>query len=150
MNTAVQLRPASARGPGPRCGLLHGAPQSIVAGRLGPVALFGSGQVVAYVIHSRRRPRLYVFRTLDVDNPLAVLVPGVRPRVQLLLELGSAGRVRRARRLFVHLVQQTRDLADLPDVFYLRVGTLLAGRRPRHKTLLSLVPPPLSAESWTP
>jgi hypothetical protein len=70
--------------------------------------------------------------------------------VQLLLALRSAGHVRRARRLFAHLVSQSRDPAQLPDAFYWRVGAVLAGRRPRHRILLALLPPPpVPTESWT-
>ena len=44
----------------------------------------------------RRRPRLFVFRTLTVDDRLAATLPGVRPPVKLLLELRTKGRIRRA------------------------------------------------------
>jgi hypothetical protein len=138
MNTAVQLRSIAAVGR-PRCDLVHGEPREIVEGELGRIALFGSGEVVAYRLRSRRRTRLYVFRTLEVADWLAASVPGVRPRVQLLLDLTSARRVRLARGLFSYLVKNKSDPTDLPDAFYLRVSAALAGRLPPHKVLPSLL-----------
>src|SRR5258708_4627574 len=104
MNTAVQLRPVAAVDL-PRCDLVHGRPREIVPGQLGSVAIFGAGALVAYRLRSRRKTRLYVFRTLDVADRLAAAVPGVRPRVRLLLELRTAARVRLAQRLFAYLAK---------------------------------------------
>ena len=106
MNTAVQLRRTGAE---VRSGLLYGTPVTTVAGTLGPVALFSSGKIVAYRIRHRRRTRLFVFRTLDVDDRLAARIPGVCPRVQLLLEVRSAGRARLVRGLLAYLVKTRHD-----------------------------------------
>ncbi len=138
MNTAVQLRPMTAIDL-PRCELVYGEPHEIHAGRLGPIALFAAGQLVAYRLGSRRRTRLFVFRALNVDDPLAVAVPGVRPRVQLLLELRSAGRVRLAQDLFAYLRRTGREPDRVPDAFFLRTGLALSGRLARHKILPSLL-----------
>lgn len=139
MKTAVQLRTLA--GPErPRAELLFGTPYALGEGRLGPVARFESSQVVAYQIRSRRRRRLFVFRTLEVDDAFAVVVPGVRPRVQLLMELGTAGRIRLVERLFAYLVRTGRHPSAMPDIFYLRVAAALGGRLPAHKILLSLLP----------
>ncbi len=137
MNTTVQLR--SGRGDTPRSELVYGIPRKLLAGKLGPVAVFRPGSLVAYRIRYRRRTRLFLFRTLDVDDRLAASVPGVRPRVQLLLELRTEGRVRRIRRLFAYVVKTGRDPDALPDAFYLRVGVVLAGRLPKHKIVVSLL-----------
>jgi hypothetical protein len=126
----------------PRCELVQGEPREIVDGRLGQVALFGPGEFVAYRLQGRRRSRLFVFRTVDVPDPLAASVPGVRPRVHLLLSLHSAGRVRLVRKLFAYLARQGQTPSELPDAFYLRVGTVLGGRLPRHKVLFSLLSRP--------
>jgi hypothetical protein len=123
----------------PRCDLLHGEPVEIVAGELGLVALFAPGALVAYRLRSHQRARLYVFRTLDVADPLAASVPGVRPRVQLLLDLRSAGRVRRAGALFSHLARDACEPSRLPDAFYVRVGAALAGRLVDRKVLGTLL-----------
>jgi hypothetical protein len=149
MNTAVQLRPISGRDL-PRCDLVYGEPHEVVAGALGRIALFGPGQLVAYRLQHRRRSRLFVFRTLDVADRLAARVPGVRPSVQLLLELRSSGRVRLVRKLFVYVAKMGRDPARLPDALYARVGAALGGRLPPHKVLLCLldgVQPGLRASS---
>ena len=138
MKTAVQLR-TLAGDERPRAELLFGASCDLEERALGPVARFESGEVVAYQIRSRRRRRLFVFRTLEVDDALAVAVPGVRPRVQLLMELRTAGRIRLVRSLFAYLTRTGRDPSALPDLFYTRVGAMLGGRLPAHKIVLSLL-----------
>jgi hypothetical protein len=143
MNTAVQLRPIADRDR-PRCDLVYGEPQELVDGELGRIALFGSGELVAYRLRRRRQQRIFVFRTLAASDPLAAAVPGVRPRVQLLLTLHSAGRVRLARRLFAYLAKTGREPSALPDTFYLRVGVALAGRLPARRILPSLLSPYLA------
>ncbi|HEY4013359.1 MAG TPA: hypothetical protein VGM06_08475 [Polyangiaceae bacterium] len=145
MKTALQLR--DRQGDAPRCELLWGEPLEVLAGPLGPILLFGPGVIVAYVLQSRRRRHLFVFRTLEVDDPLAVSVPGVRPRVQLLLDLVSAGRMRLVRGLFAYLMKTGRAPSDLPDDFYVRVGAVLCGRLPGHKILRSLLEASLQSES---
>ena len=138
MNTAVQVR-HPAGDAHPRAELLSGTPSAVISTARGPVALFGPGELVAYRIRYRRRARVFVFRTLDVDDPLAASVPGVRPRVQLLLELGTRGRTRRVRGLFAYLAGHAHDPASLPDAFYVRMGFELAGRMPAHEILVSLL-----------
>jgi len=114
MKTAVQLRPIAARDL-PRCDLFWGVRRRTVVGELGPIALFGSGELVVYRLRRLRRQRLYVFRTLDVEDRLAAAVPGVRPGVGLLLSLNSAGRVRLAQGLFSYLAKTSRNPGALPD-----------------------------------
>jgi hypothetical protein len=138
MKTAVQLR-TLAGDERPRAELLFGTPCDVGEGRLGPVARFDSGEVVAYQVRSRRRRRLFVFRALEVDDALAVAVPGVRPRVQLLMELHTEGRIRLVRSLFAYLARTGWDPSALPDAFYTRVGAMLGGRLPGHKILPSLL-----------
>jgi hypothetical protein len=129
---------------------VYGSPSATVAGKIGPIAVFSSRALVAYRIGRRRRTRLFVFRTLDVDDRLAASLPGVHPRVQLLFEVRSAARARMVRHLFRYLAKSGRDSRSLPDGFYVRVGVVLGGRLPAHKVLLSLLahslgpgPPPL-------
>ena len=149
MNTAVQVR-HPAGDAHPRAELLSGTPSAVTSTARGPVALFGSGEIVAYLLRYRRRPRLFVFRTLTVDDRLAATIPGVRPRVQLLLQLHTPGRIRRARNLFAYLARTERDPSALADDFYVRVSAVLAGRLRSHKILLSLLPPPRAPKSlWT-
>jgi hypothetical protein len=140
MKTAVQLRVAYG-GDLPRTELLCGARCEVARGALGPVALFAPGELVAYLVVNRRRRRLFVFRTLDVDDVLAATLPGVRPRVRLLIELKTAGRVRLVRMLLDYLARSGRDPSTLPDGFYVRVGAALGGRLPTHKILRSLLDP---------
>lgn len=138
MRTAVQLRPP--HGPDrPRTRLLHGTHASILWVKLGPVVLFEPGELVAYELRFRRRTRLFVFRTLEVDDPLAATVPGVRPRVRLLFQLATLRRMQRARGLFAYLERTGRDASALSDDFYVRVGAVLGGRLPGQKVVLSLL-----------
>jgi hypothetical protein len=146
MKTAVQLRCRGGE-QAPRSDLLFGTPCATVAGTLGAVALFEPGSLVAYRIRHRRQTRVYIFRTLQVDDRLAAAVPGVQPRVQLLLDLRSAGRARLVRGLFAYLVSGPHDPASLPDAFYVRVGARLGGRLPSTKVLTSLLSP---ASPWVP
>jgi hypothetical protein len=136
MNTAVQLRQAG-RGT-PHGELVYGKPHTLVTGKLGDVALFASDQLVAYRIRYRRKTRLFVFKTLEVDDRLAARLPGVSPHVQLLFDVRTAGRARLVRGLFSYLVKSHGPSA-LPDSFYVRVGVVLGGQLPRHKVLPSLL-----------
>ncbi len=150
MRTAVQVRPRTRDRDRPRTEILCGSPCAERAGTLGPVALFGSGEIVAYLLRRRRRLRLFVFRTLAVDDRLAATVPGVFPRVRLLLELHTPLRIRRARGLFAYLARTRRDPSALTDGFYVRVGVALAGRLAEPKILRSFLSPPRApSDLWT-
>jgi hypothetical protein len=138
MRTAVQLRHPAGKDV-PRSELLFGTPAALVAGALGPIALFEPGELVAYRIRYRRRTRVFVFRTLDVHDRLAASVPGVKPQVQLLLDLHSTGRARLVRGLFAYLTKHRHDPGVLPNSFYVRAGAVLGGRLPAHKILVSLL-----------
>jgi hypothetical protein len=137
MNTAVQLR--SGQGDTPRSELVYGTAYRTVVGKVGPVAVFRPGELVAYRIRYRRRTRLFVFRTLEVDDRLGASVPGVSPRVQLLFEVRTEGRARLVHKLFAYLARSALRSERLPDGFYLRVGVVLAGRLPQHKIVVSLL-----------
>jgi hypothetical protein len=139
MMTSVQLH-EPARGL-PRCELVYGRPREIVSGRDGPIALFPSGEIVAYLLRCQWRRHLYVLRTLDVDDRFAASVCGVRPRVRLLLHLRSRAQIRRARGLFAYLAKHGPDPSELADAFYLRVSGPLGRRLVRQRLLLSLVSP---------
>jgi hypothetical protein len=147
MSTAVQLRLRTGDEARARTELVVGMPCSLARSSLGPVALFEPGEIVAYLLHRRRRARVFVFRTLDVDDRLAATVPGVSPRVRLLLEVRTPARIRRARGLFEYLLRTGRDPSQLPDEFYVRVGAVLNGRLPAHKVLHSLLASPC-ASRW--
>ena len=139
MKTAVQLHAAANRLP--RCELVYGRPVEVVAGPDGPIALFDSGEVVAYLLRARWRRHLYVFRTLQVDDRFAASVCGVRPRVRLLLHLRSRMQIRRARGLFSHLQKHGPEPSELADAFYFRVSGPLGRRLVTQTLLLSLGSP---------
>ena len=125
MNTALQLQSS----PAMTCELLHGAPLRIVDGKLGAIALFGPDEIVAYVRRAPAMQTLVVFRTLAVDDALAASVPGVFPRVRLLMHLRSATRVRAALRLFAYARKRGIDASGLRDAFFVRLSIALGGRR---------------------
>jgi hypothetical protein len=137
MNTVLYIH--KHHGDAARCELLWGEPLEVLAAPGGTVLVFGPGAIVAYVLHARRRRHVYVFRTLEVSDPLAASVPGVRPRVQLLLDSVSAGRVHLVRGLFAYLVRTGHAPSDLPDGFFVRVSAALSGRLPQHKILVALL-----------
>ena len=78
----------------PRAEIAFGSPNRICVGARGPVALFVPDTLVAYELRFARRRRLYVFRTLLVDDPLAAVLPGVHRRVRLLLSVRTPARIR--------------------------------------------------------
>jgi hypothetical protein len=123
MNTLVQLRATATL----CCEVAHGERLATLDGDLGPIAVFGPERVVGYHVRTARSARLFVFRTLVVDDRLAASVPGVRPRVSLLIAVQSAGKVRRARALVRYLARQGGSASDLSDSFYVRAGQVLAG-----------------------
>lgn len=145
MKTAVQIR----RGESVRCAVFEGEACAMAKGAFGPVALFDADHVVGYRVEHRRRVRAFLFRTLVVDDPWAAAVPGVRPRVRLLVEVRTAQQVRRLAGVLRDLGQQGCLPAALSDAFYLRVGQALAGRgasREALRRLLRREPP--RQEGW--
>jgi hypothetical protein len=108
-------------------------------GSLGQVAVFAARQIVAYLLEPLGARRLFLFRTLEYQEVGAVAVPGVRPRVRLLVESSSSMRIDRVERLFGYLEKDGWEASSLSDPFWLRVGHLLGGRLPRHKVLLSFL-----------
>jgi len=138
MRTVVQLR--SAAPDAPTCELVYGEPDHHGAGTHGSIAVFSPGQVVAYFIQGGTARRLFVFRTLDGEEKGAARLPGVRPRVRLLIEVRSAGRIDRVRRLFGYLLEQGFLPSLLPDGFYVRVSHVLGGRLPAQKVVRALLP----------
>lgn len=120
----MQLRSEGAA----QCTLGCGEPSAMVPGALGPIALFEADELVSYVIRSPAGRRLFVFRTLAVDDKWAASVPGVHPRVRLLVHARSAKRVWSMKRLFGYIAVRGIRPSDLSDGFYARVSHLLGGR----------------------
>lgn len=123
--TAVQLHPQLPRGE-----IAFGTPARICPGARGPVALFAPDSLVAYELRFARRRRLFVFRTLLVEDRLAAAVPGVHRRVRLLVQLRTAARIARLRAVLAGLVNIGCPLDHLDDGFFARLGAILDGRRP--------------------
>jgi hypothetical protein len=135
MRTAVQL----CSGGAVECALLCGEPGAMASGALGPVALFGPEEVVGYLVRTSAGRTLFVFRTLAVDDAWAASVPGVHPRVRLLVHLRSAMRVRALTRLFGTLAKRALAPSGLSDGFYVRVSHALGGRRTDQARLKALL-----------
>jgi hypothetical protein len=124
VRTAVQLRSE----PFVQCELTCGKPHAVTPGALGRVALFAADEVVGYLVRTPAGRRLFVFRTLAVDDKHAAAVPGVHPRVRLLVHVRTAMRVRAMNRLFGHLAKRGLCPSRLSDAFYVRVSHVLGGR----------------------
>ena len=106
--------------------------------------------IVDAPVFALRKPARIVFSLDDYVSRGIATVPGVSPRVRLLLELYTALRIRRSRALFAYLARTRRDPSALTDGFYVRVGVALAGRLPEPKILRSfLSTPPAPSDSWT-
>jgi hypothetical protein len=140
-HTAVQIRPSTM----PHCELVHGDPAALLAGQLGPVALFPPGEIVAYVIHTSRPNRLFLFRTLERDGAGQTAIPGVHPTVRLLIALDSARVIRRCRRFFRLLARRGQAASRLSDGFYLRLERALRARAPLPRLAASLLEAGVSA-----
>ena len=108
--------------------------------RVRTLAVFLPDQVVGYLLLGAGVRRLFVFRTLEKRENGAARLPGVRPRVRLLIEVRSRSRIDRLRRLFAYLLKQGFSPSALPDEFYLRVSFLLGGRLPARKVVRALLP----------
>jgi hypothetical protein len=135
MRTVVQLR----SDPSLSCELVLGTPDGFVEGARGPIAVFGPEQIVGYVLASPTSSALVVFRTLAIDDKFAASVPGVFPRVRLLVLVRSAGRVRAAKRFFAYVRKRGIDASLLGDAFYLRANSALGGRRVHQTQLRGLL-----------
>ena len=138
MNTAVQLRlPPS---PPPQCELVHGTPSFLRSGARGPVAVFQAHQLVACIVTtSVRRRRLFLFRTIARPDRSATELPGVRPCVNLLLELRTLARIEKLRRLLGFLEKRGLEPSSMSDAFYIRVSHVLGGHLTAPKIVLSLL-----------
>ncbi len=119
--------------------MVYGEPDHLLPGTKGALAVFSSGEIVVYLLDGHGARRLYVFRTLEGREKGAARLPGVRPRVRLLIEVRSAGRIDRVRRLFDYLIKRGFQPSLLPDGFYVRVSHVLGGRLPPHKVVRALL-----------
>jgi len=121
--------------------LVYGRPADVRTSARGEVALFSPGALVAYELSAARRSaRLFVFRTLFVEDRLAARVPGVHRRVQLLFTLRARVRIERLRQIFTRLDALGWPPEGLPDAFFIRLGASFEGRLPRRPILASLLP----------
>ncbi len=129
--TRVQLRSPDNPDERPlRCRLLYGKPAQTVPNRLGRVAIFHAGQIVAYLVEHGRAHTVFVFRTLDEDRFAGdgVKLLGVWPRVHLLIGDCRRESIDQMWRLFRELRRSGVDPSQLRDGFWARVGHGLGGR----------------------
>lgn len=131
--TAVQLR----SDPNFNAKLLHGKPLH----RIGQVVVFGPGQLVVYMIEGFRHTITYVFKTLPHATANAAKLPGVTPRVSLLLEARGSLSVSRIRNLLRYLERRKASPDDLSEAFWIRLDAVLSGqiRRAPVSTLKALM-----------
>lgn len=133
--TAVQLLtsgPTTAQ-------LLAGNALRIASGPRGDIAVFPPGRLVAYLIESQRRVRLYVLRTgpeLSSDPDL-VSVPGIYPEVPVLLVARTRTAVKKVSNLFAMLPTTVGDVELLSDRFWLRLAGVLCQRRALTRSVIA-------------
>lgn len=134
--TAVQLLtsgPTTAR-------LLAGDAVRIDSGSRGDIAVFAPGRLVAYLVESPLRVRLYVLRTaplLSSDSDLLVRVPGIHPEVPVLLMARSRSAVKKVGNLFGKWPTTVGDVQTLSDRFWLRLAGVLCQRRAFTRSVLA-------------
>ena len=120
MLTAVQLR----KHPNVTAQLVAGSPIR----QLDQVALFGPEQLVAYMIEGVQHTLTLVFKTLHTADPLGAKLPGVHPRVSLLLEARGSLAASRLRNLFRYLSKRGLRPEDLSEDFWVRLDAVLSGQ----------------------
>jgi hypothetical protein len=132
--TAVRLRDE----PGLVARVVHGDPVRSVANR---VAVFNPGQLVGYMIASSEHTHTFVFRTLHGSDHRGAKIPGVEPRVALLVDVRGARAASRLRNMFGYFRRHRIAGDRLSAEFWVRVDALLACRlRPGSRgQLLSLL-----------
>lgn len=122
--------------------LLHPENPEVLKHAEGSVAVVPPGSIAVYSL-ARRNHRLclFVFRAQSegARSPSSARLPGVEPRVELLLEARSTGRMRLVKSLFRHLKRARIDPSQLSDAFYVRVSVVLGGRLPPFKVLPRLL-----------
>ena len=117
--------------------LVHGGPLLRVSDG-GTVATIPAGEIVVYSLQARAL-RCFVFRTLNAPESFSTVVPGVSPKVRLLLHTSTLGRLQRLQQLLAYLERIGRTPSSLSDGFYLRLHTILNGRLPKTRVLRSLL-----------
>jgi hypothetical protein len=120
-STAVRLRDE----PGLVARVIHGEPVRTIANR---VAVFSPGQLVGYMIASSEHTHTFVFRTPHRTDDRGAKLPGVEPRVALLVDARGARAASRLRNMFGYFRRRRIDPERLSPEFWVRVDALLAGR----------------------
>lgn len=118
--------------------LLHGAAIERRPHPRGAVLVLPPGQIALYCLRTVKY-RCFLFRTLGAPEELSSEVPGVSPRVRLLLQTQTLGRLARLQELLRYLARTGLQPSSLSDAFYLRLNAILNGRLPKGKALRSLL-----------
>lgn len=118
--------------------LIHGSSIDRRPHPRGVILVLPPGQIALYCLRTVKY-RCFLFRTLAAPELLSSEVPGVSPRVRLLLETQTLGRLARLRELLRYLARTGLEPSSLSDAFYLRLNALLNGRLPKGKALRSLL-----------
>lgn len=119
--------------------LLHGTVVERHSHPRGAVLGLPPGQIAVYCVRAVKC-RAFLFRTLATPEPLSSELPGVTPRVRLLLQTQTLGRLARLEELFRYLARSGQQPSSLSDTFYLRLNAILAGKLPSSgKVLRSLL-----------
>jgi hypothetical protein len=130
--TAVQLRDDADL----RCTLIAGVPSTITFGTRGPIALLTPRTVVAYLVKSAAHVKVAVFRAPPSERFRQSKVDGVRPHVDLLLEVDGCCRTIRVQRVLRALARWGVSLEVLSASFWTRLGSLAAARSPLRQPLV--------------
>jgi hypothetical protein len=118
--------------------LIHGAAIERRQHPRGAVLVLPPGQIALYCLRTVKC-RAFLFRTLAHPELISSEVPGVSPRVRLLLQTQTLGRLARLQELFRYLATEDLQPSFLSDRFYLRLNAILCGKLPKAKILRSLL-----------
>lgn len=118
--------------------LAHGAVTERRAHPRGAIAIIPAGEIAVYTVRTTRL-RSYLFRTLERDEPLTARIPGLSAPVRLLLQVAGDRRHRILGALVAELLRLGHCPTALPDLLFLRLGGVVAGRSPDIGVVRSLL-----------
>lgn len=122
VNMAVQIRSDDDL----NCSVFYGKPITSKEGKLGKILLFNVGSVVFYIVKKQGKSRGYLIHYLGNND--GVLINGIYPKVDLLVEARTRGKVTRLKKVIQYLLKNGYSLEDLSRDFYFRLNTLIEGK----------------------
>lgn len=118
--------------------LLHGLVSRTTRDPRGTIHWVLPGEIVLYSVRGQQ-PRTFVFRTANAAANLLSSVPGVAPRVTLLVQTTTANRQALLQLYFRNLLRQGRNPTLLADRLYAKLNIVLSRRTASRDALDALL-----------